>query len=313
VAVESPGSNRAYGADLAFGFGEGLTGSAYLARTETEGLTGDDRSWQAKVDYNGDLIGANLEALEVGGDFNPEIGFVRRSGFRKSSGSARYSPRPTSIESIRKLTWQVTVDYFEDEAGRMESRDQEARFNVELESSDQITLQANRKFERLVDPFDVTSDLEIVPGSYAYNDFRAFVTFGPQRRLSGSLSLNWGDFFDGSIASIGINQGRLVVTDRLSLEPGISLNFIDLPQGSSDQAVGRLRADYGFTPRMFASALMQYNSADRTFSSNLRFRWEYRPGSELFIVWTDERDTTRGGSGLRSRALALKVTRLLRF
>jgi len=313
VAVEGPGSNRAYGADAAFAFGESLTASGYWARSETEGLGGNDRSWQGKVEYQGDLIGATSELLDVGADFNPEIGFVRRSSFRKSSGSFRYSPRPTSIESIRKLTWQATVDYFEDPAGRMESRDQEARFNIELESSDQITIQANRKFERLAGPFDVTSDLEIAPGSYAYTDFRAFVTFGAQRRLSGNVSLNWGDFFDGSITSIGVNQGRLVVSDRLSLEPGISLNFIDLPQGSSDQTVGRLRADYAFTPRMFASALMQYNSADDTFSSNLRFRWEYRPGSEFFLVWTDERDTTRGGTGLRSRALALKVTRLLRY
>ena len=44
---------------------------------------------------------------------------------------------------------------------------------------------------------------------------------------------------------------------------------------------------------MFASALLQYSSADRAFSSNLRFRWEYAPGSELFVVYTDERDTTR--------------------
>jgi hypothetical protein len=57
---------------------------------------------------------------------------------------------------------------------------------------------------------------------------------------------------------------------------------------------------------------MQYNSGTRTFSSNVRFRWEYRPGSELFVVWTDERDTRPGGTGLRSRALALKITRLLR-
>ena len=44
---------------------------------------------------------------------------------------------------------------------------------------------------------------------------------------------------------------------------------------------------------MFASALLQYNSTDRSFSSNLRFRWEYQPGSELFVVYTDERDTLR--------------------
>ena len=43
---------------------------------------------------------------------------------------------------------------------------------------------------------------------------------------------------------------------------------------------------------MFISGLVQYASADNVFSSNLRFRWEYQPGSELFVVYTDERDTT---------------------
>ena len=71
---------------------------------------------------------------------------------------------------------------------------------------------------------------------------------------------------------------------------------------------------------MFASALLQYSSADKTFSSNLRFRWEYRPGSELFVVYTDERDTTDENglptpraTGLRNRAFVIKVNRLFRF
>ena len=46
---------------------------------------------------------------------------------------------------------------------------------------------------------------------------------------------------------------------------------------------------------MFASGLLQYNSTDNSFSSNLRFRWEYHPGSELFVVYTDERDTVVSG------------------
>jgi hypothetical protein len=66
---------------------------------------------------------------------------------------------------------------------------------------------------------------------------------------------------------------------------------------------------------MFASALLQYSSSDRTFSSNLRFRWEYRPGSEFFLVWTDEHDTfqARPETRLRNRAFVAKITRLLRF
>ena len=68
---------------------------------------------------------------------------------------------------------------------------------------------------------------------------------------------------------------------------------------------------------MFASALLQYSSADRTFSSNVRFRWEYRPGSEFFVVWTDEQNTNpldpRANFELRNRAFVVKMTRLFRF
>ena len=82
----------------------------------------------------------------------------------------------------------------------------------------------------------------------------------------------------------------------------------------------RGRTDYGFSPRRFVSALLQYRSTDHVVSSNLRFRWEYRPGSELFIVYTDERDTTDERiaapalvRGLKNRALVVKINRLLRF
>ena len=68
---------------------------------------------------------------------------------------------------------------------------------------------------------------------------------------------------------------------------------------------------------MFFSGLVQYNTADDALSSNLRFRWEYSPGSELFIVYTEERDTdplrpTRIGE-LRNRGFVVKINRLFRL
>ena len=76
----------------------------------------------------------------------------------------------------------------------------------------------------------------------------------------------------------------------------------------------RARTDLAFTPRMFASGLVQYSSNDRIFSSNIRFRWEYKPGSEVFVVYTDERDTLPTGfPTLRNRAFVVKVNRLFRF
>jgi len=74
------------------------------------------------------------------------------------------------------------------------------------------------------------------------------------------------------------------------------------------------RTTYTFTARMFASALTQYSSSTHTFSTNARFRWEYRPASELFVVYSDGRDTTvKGDPGLVNRAFIIKATRLVRF
>jgi hypothetical protein len=313
IGASGTGTNQAYGMDAAFAFFTNLQIGGYYARTETPTLTGDDESYQARFNYGGDKYGASAGIAKVGDDFNPEIGFLRRKDFKKSSGSLRFSPRPTSIEAIRKLTWQTTVNLFEDGAGAMESRSQQGRFSVEFENSDQFSLQATRNFERLDEPFEIATDVDISQGRYTYTGYQASYNFGTQRRISGNVSYQWGAFFDGSIQTLSISRARVVVSDHLSLEPGVSLNLIDLPAGEADQTVFKLRADYAFTPRMFTSVLMQYNENSSTFSSNLRFRWEYRPGSEFFVVWTDERDTGIGGTGLRNRALTLKLTRLLRF
>jgi hypothetical protein len=102
------------------------------------------------------------------------------------------------------------------------------------------------------------------------------------------------------------------------VEPRFTLTKIDLPNGEFTTKQIGARTDYGFSPRMFASALLQYSSSDHTFSSNVRYRWEYRPGSEFFVVWTDEQNTNpleplRGNIALRNRAFVIKMTRLFRF
>ena len=92
----------------------------------------------------------------------------------------------------------------------------------------------------------------------------------------------------------------------MSLEPSFSINWVDLVQGSFTAKVARTRATYTITPRMFVSGIVQYNSAGTSFGSNVRFRWEYRPGSELFVVYTDDYNTEElrpDVTSLRNRAL----------
>ena len=65
---------------------------------------------------------------------------------------------------------------------------------------------------------------------------------------------------------------------------------------------------------MFVSGLVQYQGRTDSLSTNARFRWEYRPGSELFVVYSDGRNTlTRGIPDLQNRSFVVKLTRLFQF
>ena len=66
---------------------------------------------------------------------------------------------------------------------------------------------------------------------------------------------------------------------------------------------------------MFVEAMPQYSTASDSVTTNIRYRWEYQPGSDLFIVYTDGRDTRIGARlpELVSRGFAVKLTRLVRF
>ena len=104
------------------------------------------------------------------------------------------------------------------------------------------------------------------------------------------------------------------VTSQLAVEPRVSINWVDLPVGRFTTRLLGSRVTYAVSTRAALSALVQYNSSNSTLSSNVRFRWEYRPGSDLFVVYSDGHEIVRPRPAmLQSRALVVKMTRLFRF
>jgi len=308
-------SNAAYGADAGLSFFQNVNIGGYWARSDTEGRNTDNDSYQGRFEYTGDRWGGQAQYMKVGANFNPEVGFVRRANMRRTYGLAKFAPRPkVRFKSIRQFTYQGTLEYIENGAGQLESRIQDGHVAVERQNSDLFSVDVSNDYELLLRPFTVSKGVVIRPGGYQFSQLSAAYAMGLQRRISGTWSLQTGEFYNGHLTSVGFTSARVSVVPQWSIEPSVSVNAVTLPVGDFTTTVLRVRSDYGFSPRMFASALLQYSSTDHTFSSNLRYRWEYRPGSELFVVYTDERDTlTSGYPGLRNRAFVVKVNRLLQF
>ena len=314
VGLNGAGGNEAYGVDAIFGFYDDLNVNTHWARTRTDGRDGDDTSYRAHLEYAGDRYGAQLEHLLVGGDFNPEVGFVRRRDMRRSFGEFRFSPRPRSIDRVRRFVWTGSFAYVENLAGAVETRETLASFAVELENSDQLLLNGMRSYEFLPRPFEISDGVTLPVRGYDFANAGVGYNFGQQRRWSANVLAEHGTFYSGHKTALTVTRGRASLTDRFSVEPLYSINRIELAEGAFTTNLFGARVTYTMTPLMFASALVQYNSSRNTASANVRFRWEYQPGSELFIVFNEERDTgLRRFPGPANRAFIVKFNRLFRF
>jgi hypothetical protein len=306
--------NLAYGLDTLISPTNDINIQGYAAKTDSPGRTGDDTSFRGRFDYAADKYGAAAEHLSVGSDFNPEVGFLRRTAFKRSYGQLRYSPRPAHFLGVRKLFYVASIDYITDTDYRPESKEVQGNFQFELNNSDTFSIDVSRNYERLSNRFEVGKNLFVPAGEYEMTQSHATYTFGQQRPVSGSLTLARSGFYGGTLTE-ATWSGRLELTKQFYVEPTLSWNRVDVPQGKANSNLYSSRATYTLSTRMFVSALVQYQSRTDSVTTNARFRWEYLPGSELFVVYSDGRTTldSRGFPDLQNRSFVVKLTRLLRW
>ena len=308
------GGGETYAIDGNFPLTTNLTTGAFFARTHTPGLTGDDTSHRAFFNYNHDRYGWMMESLVVGDNFNPEVGFVRRDDFHKLRTQVRFSPRPVGSRLVRKYFYQASAEYFSNSAGQKETRELLGQFQIDFQNGDGFDLSYNDSFELIPAPFRIARGVTVPQGGYDLRTFRGQYSLGTQRLVSGTMFVESGAFYAGDRTAFGFSGGRVKLHPQFSVEPGLSVNRVQLPFGDFTTTLVSSRLTYTVTPMMFVSSLVQYNSSNSTLSANVRLRWEYRPGSELFVVFNEGRDTTLAGyPDLQNRALVVKVNRLLRF
>lgn len=312
------GSSQLYAVDGAFDFLEDFSLDTYVAKTKSPGLRDDDRSYMANLAYDSDVYGFNSGYLVVENNFNPEIGFKRRNNFKQFSGGARYSPRPASIDWIRRFSLEAgTESHWSATTDDLESRQHSLSFSTEFETSDIFSVSVRDAFEALVRPFRIASGVTLLPGKYDFTSYEASYNFGAQRKVSGVLSLRVGDFWSGTNTSIGFGSGRIELSPQLSVEPSYSINKVELPEGDFRTELSSFRVTYTLSPRMYLGGLIQYDSSANSFSTNFRFRWEWAPASEFFIVYSDDRNTDPlghpSGLDLRNRGFAIKINKLFQI
>ena len=158
-------------------------------------------------------------------------------------------------------------------------------------------------------PFAIAPACRLPVGGYDFTDRPRRLQLRPAAAgLGQRLLFEHGSFYDGDARRSRSAGSRVNLTSQLSVEPSVSINWIDAADGLVHDEARRLARhlhDDAADVRQRARAVQLEHQ--QLSAPTLRLRWEYRPGSELFVVYNEERDTLAPNfPATRNRALIFK-------
>ena len=271
-----------------------------------------DYAFGGRVSYPNDRWEGSLSYSEIGPGFDPALGFVRRTGIRSGSGNIRWKNRPGGPGWYRQLALGADANVTARTSGGLDS----AQFGfspliVEFGTTDELSLRLSHAVDRPIESFEL-GDLTVPAGEYSWT--RASLEFETtsSRPLWGELGVRVGEFYDGwrgqCAAEVEWNPNA-----HFRINGEYQYNVVELEGGSFDAHIGSLGVNWNMTPDLGWSFLAQYDSLSRQVGFNSRIRWEYRPGSTLYLVLNQALEARGDGLDLERSDLTLKANATFRF
>ncbi len=284
-------SNRLLGLEYNLASGNGKwTGKAFYHRTFEPDAGESPRTFNAFVIYDDLNWRWSASYLDVGEGYNPEVGFVPRTNYKRLNPDIGYSFFPKSKLINRHGPTAEFELFFNEELGTTD-RDLNIGYEVRFQSLARLSFSKNFGYIYLFRDFDPTrTGGEPLPEGSDYYNNRWEVSFQSDPRKAFNLELNseWGEYFTGRITSIRSQLGwRIGYTANISMN--FSYNRIRLPEPQNDADLFLVgpRIDLTFTKSLFWTTFIQYNNQIDNININTRLQWRFAPVSDFFLVYTD--------------------------
>jgi hypothetical protein len=295
-------SNQTYAIDGRWGIGENVDLEAWVAKTDTPGSTESDEAFSVQANYNSAAWSNIIAYSQVGEDFNPEVGFLSRSNYRKIFGLLFRRIRPDNLWGLHELRPHINYTGYWDFDGFQETGKLHIDNHWEWTNGFEIHTGVNFTHEGVGpgDEFDIVDGVTIEPGTYKNEELQLVFFTDRSAPFSFGMDLIAGGFFGGDKVFVRPSV-QYRIGETFSTELSWAHNDIDLPVTNGEFAVNlaRLRISYSFTPKILLQALVQYDDVNDVTATNLRFSWLQSANAGLFVVYNeiDEFDSLGGNKG----------------
>ncbi|MCU1385306.1 MAG: hypothetical protein JWL71_4003 [Acidobacteria bacterium] len=282
------GTNTLIGGDARFATStfhgnKNLSLDLFLLGTD-DGATGArDGAGGFRIDYPNDRWDVALNWRQIGERFQPALGFVPRTGIRKTDVSLAFQPRPERW-GVRQFFFEVNPVVVTNVQNRLESWSVfTAPVNLRTESGEHLEWDYVPTFEHLDLPFEISPGVVIPSGSYRWTRYRTEVNTATKRWWVIDAAVWWGGFYEGTLGQVEFGA-TLKPSRHVALSVQGERDVAMLPEGAFQTDLLTVKADYNVTPNLSWANLAQYDNESRVLGLQSRFRWILQPGNDLFLT-----------------------------
>lgn len=277
-------NNTVAGADFQYLNSNILPGKAgqadvYYQRSFSS-VEGDDEVYGLSLNYPNEPWGLNANFKHIGTNYFPALGFVNRTGIRVYDGTLNRHDR--NVGPLRFLEFNTTWNVITDLDNNIESRENIAAAVIQNPVTDEFQFRVHDFFEAVPEPFLIAEKVPVPIGRYHWTNIAGFVRTSDSRPVTFRLDVMCCSFYNGNYWRID-TQVDYRPNRFLQFQPRYTYTFVDLPTGSVGIHLATLAAIVNFTPDMQLYNEIQFDNISQNFALSMRYRWEYRPGDEIFV------------------------------
>jgi len=304
--------NRVTGVDGRIGIHDALTIDWWGAASATPGRDRDASAFSARLAYQTGSWNNLARIIQVGRDFDPEVGFLNRpDGYRFYESTVMWIKRYSGSTLVKE--WHPHVGYrgyYGLDGFRQEDRIHLDITEWSLASGAMVGPEVNIEHQGLEQPFAIARNVTLPVGSYEYTSLGFDFGTNPSAPFSLLLRADVGGFYNGTrrggSVTLSVRRGSSLSASLLT-----EYNDVRLDQGNFTRVVIAPRVAYFFTPRIMFQTLVQYSNQVNAWTANARFGWLGTAGTGLFVVFNEgqEAEGFFRWNRPQSRSLIVKYTR----
>jgi len=287
--------------------------NSYLLSSHNSGQD-DGTAFSLELLYLNDLINAGATYYRIDDEFDPKLGYVRRTGVNKFQNHVSWQPRFNNSQLVRQAFLSYTNSIYTNLGGGGETIENSVVLpRIIFESTDEVFL----KFSHFTDNpdynFFVPGADTIEEGDYEWNTITIGGGMSNKRKLGATASIaihdGWYDW-DRTDYNLGF---RWSINKHLLLTTAHRYSHFEQEDVDEDVMLNSARLLVNINPNMGLLNVVQHDSYTDTIGLYSRFRWEWNPGQELFLVLRQGYRDDYRGFDLETERYSVKVSSSFRF